>query len=60
MSIFSGCPGAVSIREAQPEDIQCTKCGAEVEIWSEELCAIGAIARPFEIILADGSHHSTR
>ena len=39
MSIFSGCPGAVTIREAEPEDIQCTKCDAEVEIWSDELSA---------------------
>ena len=39
MSIFSGCPGAVSIREAEPEDFQCTECGAEVEIWSDELSA---------------------
>jgi len=37
MSLFRGCPGAISIREAEPEDIQCTQCRAEVEIWSDEL-----------------------
>jgi len=39
MSLFKGCPGAVNVREAKPEDIECSQCGAEVEIWSDELTA---------------------
>lgn len=39
MSLFRGCPGAINIREATPEDIDCPQCGAEVEIWSDELSA---------------------
>ena len=29
----------MSIREVKPEDIDCPQCGAEVEIWSDELKA---------------------
>ena len=39
MSLFKGCPGAINIREATPEDIDCPQCGEEVEIWSDELIA---------------------
>jgi predicted RNA-binding Zn-ribbon protein involved in translation (DUF1610 family) len=39
MSLLSGCPGAVNIREVKPEDVHCPQCGAEVEIWSDELRA---------------------
>ena len=39
MSLFRGCPGAINIREAKPEDITCRQCGTEVEIWSDELTA---------------------
>ena len=37
MSLFEGCPGAINIREARPEDITCPQCGSEVEIWSDEI-----------------------
>ena len=33
--IFS-CPGAMRIKDPVPEFFNCTKCGAEVEIWSNE------------------------
>jgi len=39
MSLFKGCPGAINIREARPEDITCPQCGSEVEIWSDEMSA---------------------
>lgn len=39
MSLVKGCPGAISIREVKPEDIDCPQCGEEVEIWSDELAA---------------------
>lgn len=39
VSLFRGCPGAVTFREVRPEDIGCPECGAEVEIWSDELTA---------------------
>lgn len=39
MSLFRGCPGAINIREAKPEDITCPQCGSEVEIWSDEISA---------------------
>ena len=39
MSLFRGCPGAINIREVNPEDITCPQCGSEVEIWSDELTA---------------------
>jgi len=39
VSLFRGCPGAVNIREATPEDITCPQCGEAVEIWSDELAA---------------------
>jgi hypothetical protein len=39
VSLFGGCPGALTFREAKPEDIECPECGAEVEIWSDELTA---------------------
>ena len=33
------CPGAQSIREPRPENINCPGCGREVEIWTDELKA---------------------
>ncbi len=33
------CPGSRTIREPIPENINCTNCGAEVEIWTDELKA---------------------
>ena len=31
------CPGAKLIRQPKPEDFDCPNCGAEVEIWTDEL-----------------------
>ena len=31
------CPGRKEIREPKPEDIKCRHCGADVEIWSDEV-----------------------
>lgn len=39
MTLAKGCPGALTIREARPEDITCPHCGGEMEIWSDELVA---------------------
>lgn len=33
------CPGSRTIREPRPEYINCPDCGAEVEIWTDELKA---------------------
>jgi predicted RNA-binding Zn-ribbon protein involved in translation (DUF1610 family) len=35
--IGSNCPGSIRIREPIPEIFTCPKCGAEVEIWTNEL-----------------------
>lgn len=35
MNMFS-CPGAMRIKEPIPEFFKCSKCGAEVEIWTHE------------------------
>lgn len=39
MTLANSCPGARLIREPTPETINCPNCGAEVEIWSDELVA---------------------
>lgn len=31
------CPGSAEIKRPSPEYLKCHKCGAEVEIWSDEL-----------------------
>lgn len=31
------CPGSTSIKNATPEYILCSNCGAELEIWTDEL-----------------------
>jgi DNA-directed RNA polymerase subunit RPC12/RpoP len=36
MTMFKGCPGAISFREVRPEYIDCPFCGTELEIWSDE------------------------
>jgi len=36
MSLFKGCPGAISFREVRPDYVDCPFCGTEVEIWSDE------------------------
>ena len=33
------CPGAIRLRQPQPEYINCCHCGAEVEIWTDEVKA---------------------
>jgi len=37
MSLYKGCPGAITFREAEPEPIICPACGQETEIWSDEV-----------------------
>jgi anaerobic ribonucleoside-triphosphate reductase len=32
----NSCPGSIEIRQPKPEEIKCRKCGASVEIWSDE------------------------
>jgi hypothetical protein len=32
------CPGSEKIRKPVPENIKCPRCGAEEEIWSDEIC----------------------
>ena len=36
MTLFK-CPGSERIREPFPENIKCFCCGAEAEIWSDEV-----------------------
>jgi Zn finger protein HypA/HybF involved in hydrogenase expression len=37
--MIKGCPGAILIKDARPEYIECSHCGEEIEIWSDELMA---------------------
>ena len=37
MTFAKSCPGSRFIREPIPENINCPSCGAEVEVWSDEL-----------------------
>lgn len=39
MVFDKSCPGSRTIREPRPENIDCPDCGAEVEIWTDELKA---------------------
>ena len=39
MTIDKSCPGSKGIRQPTPEYINCPDCGAEVEIWTDELKA---------------------
>lgn len=39
MVIEKTCPGSRTIREPRPEYMACSSCGAEVEIWTDELKA---------------------
>ncbi|MGQ9731431.1 MAG: hypothetical protein ACUVX8_09165 [Candidatus Zipacnadales bacterium] len=36
MTLYKGCPGAITIREAAPEYVICPHCGRETELWSDE------------------------
>ena len=31
------CPGSSSFKQPKPEDLSCPYCGAEVEVWSDEV-----------------------
>jgi ribosomal protein S27E len=33
---IDSCPGSQKFRHPQPENIKCTNCGAEAEIWTDE------------------------
>ena len=39
MSFDNACPGSKRILEPSPEEFRCRKCGAKVEIWSDEMTA---------------------
>jgi DNA-directed RNA polymerase subunit RPC12/RpoP len=39
MAVYKGCPGAVNIRNVRPEYVECSFCGTETEIWTDELVA---------------------
>ncbi len=39
MTLDKSCPGSRSIRQPTPEYLKCPECGAEVEIWTDELKA---------------------
>jgi len=32
----SSCPGAIVLKEARPDYVDCVHCGQEMEIWSDE------------------------
>lgn len=37
MSVFKNeCPGSKDIKNPSPEELSCGKCGASVEIWTDE------------------------
>ncbi len=40
MMLDKSCPGSRTIREPRPEYMECSNCGQEVEIWTDELKAI--------------------
>lgn len=35
--VLDACPGASKFKRPEPEDIKCSYCGAEVEIWTDEV-----------------------
>ena len=39
MTLDKSCPGSRTIREPRPDYMNCPGCGAEVEIWTDELKA---------------------
>ena len=39
MPFDKSCPGARTIREPTPEDVNCPNCDETVEIWTDELKA---------------------
>lgn len=39
MGLDKFCPGSRNIRQPIPECYDCSKCGTEVEIWTDELKA---------------------
>ena len=36
MAFLSSCPGSQALKNPTPEDIACSSCGAELEIWTDE------------------------
>lgn len=34
--MIKGCPGAITLKDARPDYIECPHCGYEMEIWSDE------------------------
>ena len=40
MTFDKSCPGSRNIREPIPEYVNCSSCGKEVEIWTDELKAV--------------------
>jgi DNA-directed RNA polymerase subunit RPC12/RpoP len=37
MSFDNTCPGAKKILQPSPEEFRCRRCGAKVEIWTDEM-----------------------
>lgn len=37
MGFMSACPGSQSLKHPTPEEIVCRGCGAELEIWTDEI-----------------------
>lgn len=37
MALMSSCPGAKIFKNPMPEPIDCSRCGAELEIWTDEV-----------------------
>lgn len=36
MAFERSCPGSRSVKEARPTYVSCKRCGAELEVWSDE------------------------
>jgi hypothetical protein len=34
--VIKSCPGAILVKEARPDYVDCPHCGEEMEIWSDE------------------------
>lgn len=39
MTLNKFCPGSSKIRNPVPEYLNCTNCGSEVEVWTDEMKA---------------------
>lgn len=38
--MLSNCPGSQKFKQPQPENIKCSSCGEEIEIWTDEIKAV--------------------